>query len=158
MKFILYTADVTGVKANTKYKNKVEVKDAETLKTAVSKDYVFASYNGDSRSEDNFIESDCAAFDIDNDHSDDPLDWISEQEVIDAFPGVGFAIHFSRNHMKGKGEKVARPKFHVIFPIDKISNKDEYKAFKIRLASYFLTLIRTLLMQADSFLVHPMPM
>lgn len=137
MKFILYTADVTGVKANTKYKNKVEVKDTETLKTAVSKDYVFASYKGDSRSEDNFIESDCAAFDIDNDHSDDPLDWISEQEVIDAFPGVGFAIHFSRNHMKDKGEKVARPKFHVIFPIDKISNKDEYKAFKNKVSELF---------------------
>lgn len=43
MKFTLYTADITGVKANTKYKNKVEVKDTETLKTAVFKDYVFAS-------------------------------------------------------------------------------------------------------------------
>ena len=32
MKFTLYTADITGVKANTKYKNKVEVKDTETLR------------------------------------------------------------------------------------------------------------------------------
>lgn len=53
--------------------------------------------------------------DVDNDHSDNPEDWITLEDVKRAFPNVAFFVHYSRNHMKDKGEgdkfKSTRPDF-----------------------------------------------
>ena len=38
--------------------------------------------------------------------------------------------------MKQKGSKAARPRFHILFPIDRISSADEYVALLKRLQSY----------------------
>ena len=64
------------------------------------------------------IGSDCLPVDCDNDHTEDPAGWKMPEDVMEAFPGVTFAIHYSRFHMREKNGKPARPKFHVLFPID----------------------------------------
>lgn len=78
----------------------------------------------------NFQYADCIPMDCDNDHSDNPADWKSPEDVRKAFPGVAFAVSFSRNHMKEKCDKAARPKFHCYFPIGRISSAEQYVAMK----------------------------
>ena len=119
---------------------KIEVNDEKSLKNAVKNDYVCATYKGNSRSDDNFIMADCLPVDCDNDTTDDPSKWLTVDKLKAIFPDVSFAIHYSRNHMKDKiykdknGEvsKVvkARPRFHVFFEIDELSDKDAYRNFK----------------------------
>lgn len=64
--------------------------------------------------------------DVDNDHSDDPKDWTEPLDVALAFPDVCFAVHYSRNHMKEKNGRAARPKFHVLLPIEPMTNAECY--------------------------------
>lgn len=42
--FNIYNSNVVGVAANCLYPNKIEIKDNESLKMAVSKDYVCVAY------------------------------------------------------------------------------------------------------------------
>lgn len=135
--FNIYNSNVMGVAANCLYPNKIEIKDEESLKMAVSKDYVCVAYKNNYRNNDNFLYSDCLPFDCDNDHSDETNDWITPSDVIAAFPGVEIGIHYSRNHMKDKGGKTARPKFHCLFPIRQITDAVEYANLKKRVSSLF---------------------
>ena len=75
--------------------------------------------------------------DCDNDHSDNPEDWITPEHVRRAFPDTTFAVHFSRNNMKEKRGKAPRPKFHVLFLIDEITDPDEYSDLKKRVSAVF---------------------
>ena len=70
--------------------------DAASLQAAVCHDYVCAEYRNNYRNGENFIGSDCLPVDCDNDHSEDPADWITPEDVTAAFPGVTFAVHYSR--------------------------------------------------------------
>ena len=72
MKFTLYRSNCLGVPENCTYPHKVEVTGKDSLIEAVKHDYVCAEYQGNYRSNDNFIGSDCLPVDCDNDHSDDP--------------------------------------------------------------------------------------
>ena len=42
-----------------------------------------------------------------------PEEWKTPADVQAAFPSVAFYVVYSRNHMKVKDGKPARPKFHV---------------------------------------------
>lgn len=130
MKFTLYRSNCLEVPENCTYPHKVEVTGKDSLIEAVKHDYVCAEYQGNYRSNDNFIGSDCLPVDCDNDHSDDPDEWVYPSDVATAFPGVAFAVHYSRNHMKTKGGKAARPKFHVFFAIDRITDPGQYSEMK----------------------------
>lgn len=130
MKFTLYRSNCLEVPENCTYPHKVEVTGRDSLIEAVKHDYVCAEYQGNYRSNDNFIGSDCLPVDCDNDHSDDPDEWVYPSDVATAFPGVAFAVHYSRNHMKTKGGKAARPKFHVFFAIDRITDPGQYSEMK----------------------------
>lgn len=55
------------------------------------------------------------------------------------FPGVRCIIYTSRNHMKQKGTKSERPRFHVIFLIDPITDVDAYTVFVKKVQSEKLT-------------------
>ena len=55
---------------------------------------VCAEYEGAYRSNDNFLGSDCLSVECDNDHSDNPADWKTTDDIADAFPGVEFAVHY----------------------------------------------------------------
>ena len=128
--FTIYYSDVTGLPSNCSYPHKKEVIDEDSLKEAISHDYVCAEYKNSYRSGDNFIGSNCLPVDCDNDHSDNPEDWITPNDVMQAFPNVSFAIHYSRSNNKAKNGKTARPKFHVLFPINYETNATKYKEIK----------------------------
>ena len=133
----LYSADVTGNPVNCSYPRKHVVLDAASLKEAVRHDYVCAEYRNNYRNNDNFLGSDCLPADCDNDHSENPADWKTPEDVMEAFPGVTFAIHYSRSHMKEKNGKAARPKFHVLFPIDRVTEAALYSDMKKMVHSVF---------------------
>lgn len=135
--FTIYYSDVTGVPSNCSYPHKKKVIDEDSLKEAISHDYVCAEYKNSYRNGDNFIGSDCLPVDCDNDHSDNPEDWITPSLVKEAFPNVSFAIHYSRSNNKAKNGKLARPKFHVLFPIDYETDAARYKEIKMRVNSIF---------------------
>ena len=128
--FTIYYSDVTGLPSNCNYPHKKDVIDEASLKEAISHDYVCAEYKNSYRSGDNFIGSNCLPVDCDNDHSDNPEDWITPNDVMQAFPNVSFAIHYSRSNNKAKNGKTARPKFHVLFPIDYETDATKYKEIK----------------------------
>ena len=130
--FTLYFADCTGSAANCLYPHRAEICSKEDLERAVSRDYVCAQYRGNYRSSGNFLQSDCLAADCDNDHSENPDDWVWPADVARAFPGVCFAVHYSRNHRKEKGGRPARPKFHVLFPIRPVTDAKAYGDMKKR--------------------------
>ena len=63
----------------------------------------------------NFIRSNVAVMDYDNDHSEDPEEWITPEKMEELFGDFSYAIAFIRNHMKVKDGKSERPRFHVYF-------------------------------------------
>lgn len=135
--FTIYSADVTGNPGNCSYPHKHVVLDEASLKAAVCHDYVCAEYQNSYRNGDNFIGSDCLPVDCDNDHSENPEDWITPEDVLQQFPGVTFAVHFSRFNMREKNGKAARPKFHVLFPIDYVTDPALYSDMKKLVNSIF---------------------
>ena len=135
--FTIYSANYTGNPSNCLYPKRIEVVDEDTLKEAVMHDYVCAEYKENYRNNSNFLGANCLPVDVDNDHSDDPRDWVRVDDVKDAFPNVTFAVHYSRNHLKEKNGKAARPKFHILFPIDSVINSNTYSGLKKRLNTIF---------------------
>lgn len=135
--FTIYSADVTGNPGNCSYPHKHIILDEDSLKAAVSHDYVCAEYKNSYRNGDNFIGSDCLPVDCDNDHSENPEDWITPEDVLQAFPGVTFAIHYSRFNNRVKNGKPARPKFHILFPIDYVTDAEFYSNMKKLVNSIF---------------------
>ena len=133
----IFYANTRNDPKNCRYPNRLPDLSDEALKEAFSHDYVCAEYKGNYRSADNFIRSTCLAFDVDNDFSDDPAEWLTPDDVRDAFPGVEMIVHFSRSHMKAKKGRTARPKFHVFFPIEECTGAEEYAAMKQRVYEYF---------------------
>lgn len=139
--FKIYYSNCIQQYNNCLYPNEIDVADIESLKRAVSHDYVCAKYKDNYRSIDNFISSNCVGVDFDNDHSNNPDDWVTSASIKEMFSGVPYLVHYSKSHMKpkvgkGKTEYGPRPRFHVIFLIDGITNADEYKAIKERLYGY----------------------
>ena len=128
--FTIYHSDFIGNPGNCSYPHKAEITDAAVFAAAVSRDYVCAEYRNNYRSGDNFIGSDCLPVDCDNDHSENPDEWMQPADVEAAFPNVAFAVHYSRSHMREKNGKPARPKFHVLFPIDRVTDASCYSDMK----------------------------
>ncbi|MBE5719480.1 MAG: DNA primase [Ruminiclostridium sp.] len=137
MKFTIYTADCVGSLPNSIYPHKCVITDEDSMKTAVSFDHVAAEYTNNHRSNSDFLSSDNIPMDCDNDHSDDPSDWVTPLEVAMAFPGVEFVVVYSRNNMLPKSGKSPRPRFHVYFPIPQITDSAEYTVLKKRIAAEF---------------------
>ncbi len=135
-KFHLCQATVSGAQRNLHYPNRTLITNAADLKKAMAFDHVAASYEGDIRSTDRFLQSTCVVMDADNDHSNSPADWVTPESLALIFPGVALATATSRNHLKPKGEKTARPRFHAYFPITTITDGDEYASIKRKLASF----------------------
>ena len=135
--FTIYYANTRNDPKNCRYPNRLTDLSDEALKEAFSHDYVCAEYKGNYRNASNFIRSNCLAFDVDNDHSDDPADWLTPEDLRDPFKGVEMIIHFSRSHMKAKNGRLARPKFHVLFPIEECTSSEQYAAMKQKVYEYF---------------------
>ena len=137
MKFTLYASNCIGIAKNCYYQKKIEVVDEASLVRAVSYDHVTALYKDGYRAKSNFVKADNIPMDCDNDHSEKPAEWITSEDVKKAFDGIPFAIVYSRNHLKAKGDKSPRPRFHVYFPVPVISDVDEYTDMKQKIARVF---------------------
>ena len=137
LEFTVYTANCVGNSGNCLYPNKMSIKDKDSFSQAIKMDHVTAKYKGYYRSKDNFEESDCIPFDCDNDHSENPNDWITPLDIALSIPGVAFAASYSRSHNQPKGNKSARPRFHVLFPIQKVMDEESYAAMKQQIATVF---------------------
>ena len=137
MQMTFYHADCVGVAANCSYQNKVVVACAKDMETVVSHDHVCATYTNNYRNVSNFIESDVIPMDIDNDHSQDPKDWITEDKMKELFGSINFVLVPSRHHMVEKDGKPARPKYHAYFPVEVIKEAETYAKIKALLQKVY---------------------
>lgn len=131
MQMTFFRADVVGKPANCSYPHKVVVVDEKGMEAVVTYDHVCATYTNNYRSKDNFVESDVIPMDIDNDHSDNPADWITEDKMNELFGSIDYVLVPSRHHMLSKDGKTARPKFHAYFPIEACRDAEQYASFKV---------------------------
>ena len=133
MQMTIYDAATVGSRSNCVYPNPVTVTDADTMRQAATFDHVCAAYKQNYRSVDNFLKADCLPMDCDNDHSDDPDDWLTPFDVAMDFPGVGMIFVYSRSHMKQKGKRGPRPRFHVYFICTETTDAALYSSWKDKL-------------------------
>lgn len=135
--FTIYTASCTGNAKNCIYPTEVTVQDIASLERAMQRDHVCAMYRDHKRSAAGFEWSDCIPMDCDNDHSEDPAQWKQPEDVVAAFHDVTFAVCYSRNHMKEKNGRAARPKFHCYFPVERVADSKAYTAMKHQIQKQF---------------------
>ena len=90
----------------SKYLNPVVVESLEDFKKVILKDYACAVYKNKHRSIDDFLYADAIVFDIDNDHSENPDDWMTPDKVSSFFNDVPIYIQYSRNHMRNKNDSM----------------------------------------------------
>lgn len=133
----LYVSNTRGDIKNCYYSKEIKASDVRSLEEAAKFDHVMAEYKNNYRLRDNFIKSNCIAMDLDNDYSDDPKDWKGVGDIKEAFKDIKFAVVYSRNHMRKKGDKEARPRIHVYFPIPEVTDIEEYESLKERLAYFY---------------------
>lgn len=102
MQVTIFTANCIGQAANCSYPNKVTVVTPEQLREAVKADHVCAEYKGSYRGIGNFIRSDVIVMDIDNDHSEEPAEWITAEKLEGIFPDMEYMLASSRHHLLPK--------------------------------------------------------
>ena len=72
----------------SKHLNPVTVESLEDFKKAILRDYACAAYKNNHRSIDDFLYADAIVFDIDNDHIENPDEWITSDKVSSFFSDV----------------------------------------------------------------------
>lgn len=122
MKLTFYTANCRGNAKNSLYPNKRVVDNEDDFQEVMAFDHVCGEFKEFRRSSDNFLCSDVDVMDCDNDHSDNPEDWIFPESLLERLDDVSFVIVPSRNNQKIKDGKSARPRFHVYFPHDPVTD------------------------------------
>lgn len=125
-----FLSDHRGNAQNAIYPHKMLVSSVEDMAKVAASDHVCAEYQGNHRGVKNFIRADCLMVDLDNDHSDDPAEWKTLDDVRAAFPNVPFYAVESRNHMKPKDGKEPRQKYHLYFHIQEMTDAEAYKRLK----------------------------
>lgn len=133
----VYAANCRGNPTNCLYPHRIEITDEASAAKAFSRDIVCAEYRNNYRSVENFLIANALPMDCDNDHSNDPALWITAEDIENFFPDVAYLIHYSRHHMKPKGDLSSRPRFHVVFLIDLMTDPDAYVRLKQRVAEIF---------------------
>lgn len=118
------------MESNCRYPQKREIQNAQDLKEAAAFDHVCAAYKNNYRSRDNFLWSDVVVMDCDNNHTENPQEWVTGEELLARLPGVAVAIVPSRNNGKAKDGRTARPRFHAYFPIPKLEDEKAYSLLK----------------------------
>lgn len=134
--FYLYRATCKGKDYNTLYKTKEEITTLDDLKRAAKYDHIVGEMQTYRRGKGRFIKANCIIADLDNNHSNEPDEWETFDDIADAFEDVEFYAIESRHHMKQKTKKnkktgeillfEPRPKYHFYFPIGREVEKDEY--------------------------------
>ncbi len=134
--FTIYYNECRQQATNAKYPICKEIHNCDDFREVVSYDHVCVQYKDNHRKKEHFLQADCCMFDVDN-VSDNPEEWILPDDIEKTFPNVSHYISFSRNHMKEKNGKTARPKFHVYFPHAPIVSVNEYEQLKETVCSFF---------------------
>ncbi|VEF05497.1 phage/plasmid primase, P4 family [Streptococcus equi] len=137
MQFTLSHSGQTGIQTTTVYPHQVMISDKTTLQKVALFDHVAGLFTNSTRSNANFIKLDVLVMDIDNDHTDTPDEWVTEELLKELFADYNFALVNSRNHMVQKGDKAARPKFHIYFQINEVTDKDTYALLKEELVNHY---------------------
>lgn len=130
MQITIFNAACVGNAKNCTYPQKCVVTNADELMDAVKFDHVCAEYAKNYRNVSNFIQSDVVVMDLDNDHSDNPADWVTADMLDEMMPDISYALAPSRHHMLAKDGQTPRPKYHVYFPISVCTNAEDYAALK----------------------------
>ena len=131
MRMTFYAANCRGNAKNSLYPNRRVVDNEDDCMEVMAFDHVCAEFKGCRRGGDNFLSCDVDVMDCDNSHSDDPGEWVCPED-LDGRIGedVAFAVVPSRNNMKPKEGKSARPRFHVYFPHDPVTDGEACAALK----------------------------
>ena len=137
MDIMVFHSGNCGNAQNCKYPHSGIGSTPEELKKLFCYDHTFIRFKNNYRSKENFLEATIAALDNDNDHSDDPAEWIPMDAIPGLFPGVPCVISTSRHHMKQKGDRSPRPRYHVAFKIDALTDPVEYAALLSRVQALF---------------------
>ncbi len=135
--FTLYASNTLGNLSNVLYPRKILVTDETSMLNAIKYDHVSAEFKNNYRSSSNFLKADNAVLDCDNDHSDDPNEWVDVEDVANTFQDIPFIAAYSRNNMKQKGSKSPRPRFHVYFMIAEVTDSNKYAEIKQKIAGAF---------------------
>jgi P4 family phage/plasmid primase-like protien len=145
--FTLYRSNTFQDLCNVSYPIRCDISSSDDLREAVQYDHVAAAYSsgvnkkGEQipcyRGNERFVCSDCLMLDCDNSESDDPDAWKTPEDVAKIFAGVPFYAVQSKNHMRIKDGKSARPKHHYYFPIDTVYDFKEYAALKRKMTFLF---------------------
>lgn len=130
MNLTIYTSNASGNAQVSVYPNKHDIQTLDELLGAIGYDQVFAKYKDNHRSNEGFISSNVIPQDCDNDHSEDPKDWVTMEQMSKMLSSVDHIIFPSRHNMLPKGNKAARPRFHVLLPINTITDTNTYVALK----------------------------
>lgn len=133
MLFTLCLANYQQNPKNVYYPHHRVISNADMLKEAVHYDHVGADFKDGYRNLKNFSWSDVSILDCDNDHSEDPSQWVTPDACNYLFPDVAFALVPSRHDQKEKGNKPARPRFHLYFPHKKFKTPEEETELKKRI-------------------------
>lgn len=104
MQFTLSHSGQTGIQTTTVYPHQVMISDKTTLQKVALFDHVAGLFTNNTRSNANFIKSDVLVMDIDNDHTDNSDEWVTEELLKDIFADYNFALVTSRNHLVQKGQ------------------------------------------------------
>lgn len=131
MRMTFYTANCRGNAKNSLYPNRRVIDNEDDCMEVVAFDHVCAEFKGCRRGNDNFLSCDVDVMDCDNSHSDNPADWIHPENLEEKIgKDVAFAVVPSRNNMKPKEGKSARPRFHAYFPHDPIHDGEACASLK----------------------------
>jgi hypothetical protein len=103
----------------------------------ISNDKHMPGYKNNYRSADNFLKSDVIVMDCDNDHTENPDEWITPEALDEILTDISYAIAPSRHNMLSKDGKAARPKFHVYFSIEELTDAEGYVAIKKAIHAQF---------------------
>ena len=131
MRMTFYTANCRGNAKNSLYPNRRVIDNEDDCMEVVAFDHVCAEFRNCRRSGNNFLSCDVDVMDCDNSHSDNPADWIHPEDLEEKIgKDVAFVVVPSRNNMKPKEGKSARPRFHVYFPHDPIHDGEACASLK----------------------------
>ena len=137
----VFYSDTCGDARNCIYPHRVDLSDPGQREKVFRHDHVLAHFSDGHRGNENFLSADTVGIDVDNEKSDEEADWVTPEDIADMLPDVQYILVPSRHHMMEKGkegqQKGARPRFHLIFPIDRIFGRTEYESLKRQLAAVF---------------------
>ena len=130
-------ADCCGNAKNCTYPHTATANTEEAIRKLVAHDHVLAEFKDAYRSKDNFVRAVVASMDCDNDHSENPNEWVAPKDIPHMFPNIPCVIVTSRNHMKPKGGKSTKPRFHVFLAIEPITDAFAYAEFMKKVQTAF---------------------